>query len=80
MCIETTQNALQLWRKFLKGKMGQSLQDDRTVRMDATQIKIKFDQPVYPQADGESIAKVGVTELEYSVLPKALKMLTLVSP
>jgi diacylglycerol kinase family enzyme len=64
-----------LFKKFLRSRLGGSLNDDKTLRMDAEMIEVESDQEMFPQADGEPVTKGGVEEIKYSILKGVFRMI-----
>jgi diacylglycerol kinase family enzyme len=72
--IEPPQGNITLFLRFLMGRLGRSLGSRRTFRLDGQVIQIRSDEKLFPQVDGESVSLDGVSEIKFSILPKALKL------
>lgn len=68
------QSKLKLTGKFIRTRLGGSLNDKNTIRIDGSEISLESDQDLYPQVDGEYVTSRGVRKLSFSVLPKALNL------
>jgi len=62
-------------KKLLKARLGGSLNDEETARMDAHSIEVQSDREMYPQADGERVVDYGVEEISFSVMKGALRLI-----
>ncbi len=63
-----------IWR-FLKGRLGYSMADERDRWMEGRIIRIESDQLLYPQVDGEQALKNGVRSVQFSILAQAMNLL-----
>jgi diacylglycerol kinase family enzyme len=63
-----------LWR-FLKGRLGFSLESPQDRWMQGTRIAVDSDQLLYPQVDGDPAWQGGSQVLEFSILPQVLNLL-----
>jgi diacylglycerol kinase family enzyme len=62
-----------VWR-FLKGRLGQSLQEPGDVWVSGHSIEVEATQDLYPQVDGERVFLKGVRRLNFSVLSQAFSL------
>ncbi len=72
--FEGPQPPRRLLLKFLKGRLGGSLAGKQTFRVDFNLLRFQSDKDLYPQVDGEKAFENPVRFLDFSVLPKALRL------
>lgn len=66
------QNKAKLLLKFIGARLGRPLQDGEVTRLNSKRIDLKFDHPVFLQADGEWLFKKPVANILFSMLEKKL--------
>ncbi len=64
-----------LW-KLLRARMGRSLFDERTFRIDAQKILVSSDNDLFPQVDGEPAVDLPVRSISFSILDSKLRFFT----
>ena len=72
--LEPPRGAMGLLFRFLKGRFGAPLARPDTIRLDAVEIRVEADAPLYPQVDGEPAALEGARRLDFGVLPGKLAL------
>lgn len=65
---------LRLGLRLLRGKMGMPLFDAKVSRIEAGQVTLETDRPVWPQTDGEAPPEAGTRRIEIRLLPEKARV------
>lgn len=72
--FEPPQSRLKLLMKFLKGRLGKQMLDNKTLWMRSKFLSVNSNIEMFPQVDGEPLTQKGVKSLSYISLPGALRL------
>lgn len=73
--FEPAQSRSRLLLKFAKGRLGGALSGGKTFRVDFNSLRFQSNADLFPQVDGEKAFEAPVRFLDFTVLPKALRLI-----